>query len=142
MKTGKDMLSSILKTTQMGQIGIRSVLKSTMSDDLRQALHSQLREYDAIETQAHTIAKGRGWRLKELNPALRMMADTMSRTKLSMGSNDSKVAAMMVQGNTRGVIKGLKNEHRYGGSDSQVFQLSQKLLACENDNIRQMERFL
>lgn len=142
MKTSQDILSSVLKTTQMGQIGIRSVLRAPMSDNLRRALHSQLKEYDAIETEAHNIAKARGWELSELNSAVRFMSNAMSNAKLSFKCNDSKVAAMMVQGNTRGVIKGLKNEHRYNGSDQQVSQLSEKLLRCENDNILQMEEYL
>ena len=52
MKGSKDILSSILKTTQMGQIGIRSILKSPLRSALRTELNSQLREYDAIEREA------------------------------------------------------------------------------------------
>ena len=70
------------------------------------------------------------------------MADMASRSKLMYGKNDSKIAAMMVQGNTRGVIKGLKNLHRYHQNDGSVTQLCEKLLDCEKENIRQMEDFL
>ena len=73
MKNSMDMLSSVLKTTQMGQVGIRSVLDTSMRPGLRKALESQLREYDSIETEAHAIASQRGWELKELDPAVRMM---------------------------------------------------------------------
>ena len=142
MNSSKEMLTSLLRTTQMGQVGIRSVLESTMRPALRKALESQLREYDSIETEAHTIASQRGWELPELEPAVRFMADMMTRARLSYNCNDSKIAGMMVQGNTRGVIKGLKNSHRYHHRDSQIDQLSQKLLDCENNNIVQMERFL
>lgn len=61
MKTSQEMLSSILKTTQMGQVGIRSVLNASMRPGLRKALESQLQEYDSIESQAHAIAGQRGW---------------------------------------------------------------------------------
>ena len=44
MKNNKELLSSVLKTTQMGQVGIRSVLDTTMRPGLRKALESQLRE--------------------------------------------------------------------------------------------------
>lgn len=70
MKTNKEVLSSILKTVQMGQIGIRSVQDAAIKTDLKAALDSQLREYDQIETQAHKIAAERGWKLHELNPAI------------------------------------------------------------------------
>ena len=31
MKTSQELLSSVLKTTQMGQVGIRSVLDTTLN---------------------------------------------------------------------------------------------------------------
>ena len=142
MKTSQEVLSSILKTTQMGQIGIRSVLDTSMQPTLREALESQLREYDSIETEAHTIATQRGWEPEELDPAVRFLADRMTRIKLTGRNSDSRIAAMMIQGNTRGMIKGLKNLHRMTAKDQRVETLSQKLLDCENANIRQMHGFL
>jgi len=142
MKTSKEILSSILKTTQMGQVGIRSVLDTSMRPGLRKALQSQLHEYDSIETEAHSIASQRGWELRELDPAVRMMSDMMVRMRLNGKNTDSKIAGMTIQGNTRGMIKSLKNIHQFDGSDSQVQILSQKLLDCEAANIRQMQTFL
>ena len=142
MKDSKDILSSLLKTTQMGQVGIRSVEKAADSTQLKKALKDQLLEYNKIEEETYALAKKRGWELKELNPMARTMADMASRGKLMYGKNDSKIAAMMVQGNTRGVIKGLKNMHRYHQNDGSVAMLAQRLLDCENNNIKQMEGFL
>ena len=142
MKNSKEILSSILKTTQMGQIGIRSVLDNSMRPGLRKALESQLQEYDSIESEAHSIATQRGWELPELDPAVRLMTDMTTRMKLSHGNSDSKIADMMIQGNTKGMIKGLKNLHQFPEADSQISTLSQKLLDCETANIRQMQGFL
>lgn len=142
MKNSQDMLSSLLKTTQMGQVGIRSVLETTMEPGLRRALESQLKEYDSIESEAHAISGRRGWELPELDPAVRAMAGMMTRMKLMGRQGDSKIADMMIQGNTRGLVKGLKNLHRFQGNDQAVEILTQKLLDCENANIRQMEEFL
>lgn len=142
MKNDHEMLSSILKTTQMGQIGIRSVLDTSMRPGLRKALQSQLREYDTIESEAHEIASQRGWDLREIQPGRRLMTDLMARMKLSHGNSDSKIAGMVIQGNTRGMITGLKNLHQYPQQDSRVSTLSQRLLDCETANIRQMQAFL
>ncbi len=142
MKNSKDILSSLLKTTQMGQVGIRSVLDTSIDAKLRQALEDQLREYDSIETEAHSLAAQRGWELRELDPAVRMMSDMMTRMKLTGRNTESRIADMMIQGNTRGMIKSLKNLHRYEGTDGQIHVLSQKLLDCETANIRQMQDFL
>lgn len=142
MKSSKDLLSSVLKTTQMGQIGIRSCLKASMSAPLRGALESQLREYDIIETEAHALASQRGWELPELDPAIRFMTDAMTRMRLGRGGNSSRIADMMIKGNTKGVVKGIRNLHQLGQEDEKLQVLCQKLLDCERANIRQMEGFL
>lgn len=142
VKNGKDILSSILQTTQMGQIGIRSALNYSMKSSLRQALQSQLREYDCIEREAQQLAHSRGWQLRDLQPSVKHMSNMAAKARLSHGNTDSKIAAMMILGNTRGMILGCKNRNQYGGIDSQIQVLSGKLLDCEEANIRQMQGFL
>jgi len=142
MKGSKNILSSILKTTQMGQIGIRSIMNMPLRSGLRTELKSQLREYDAIEQEAHGIAASRGWELKELDPAIKGMTNMMTRTRLSFGDVDSKAAAMMIQGNTRGIIKGYKNLNQFPPSDQRVSNLAHKLIDFEETNNRQLQGFL
>lgn len=136
------MLSSILKSTQMGQLGIRSVLKTQISKDLQDTLSSQLKELDSIETEAHNIASQRSWELPELNPGVKLMTDMMTRGTMLYDGTDSRAAGMMIRGNTRGVIKSIQNLHHYHQQDYQITALSQKLLDCENASIRQMEDYL
>ena len=142
MKGSKDLLSSVLKTTQMGQIGIRSVLKNPVNASLRKALNSQLQEYDTIEQEAHAIASSRGWTLEELDPSIRLMTNMMTRACLKFGDTDSKAASMMMRGNMRGVIKGYRNLHQFNHSDERVSVLMQKLIDCEESNIHQMQGYL
>ena len=78
----------------------------------------------------------------QMNGAVRFMADRVTRMKLTGRRSDSKIAAMMVQGNTRGMLKGLKNLHQLERRDERLQILTQKLLDCEDANIRQMHQFL
>ena len=142
MKSNKDVLASVLKTTQMGQVGIRAVTDHVARVDLKKALQDQLSEYDAIEREANSIAAQRGWDLKDLDPMAKLMSQMYTRTNLTFGNVDSKVAAMMIQGNTRGMINGLKNLHHCKDTDSRINTVSQKLLDCEAANIKQMQGFL
>ena len=142
MKTNKEILSSLLKTTQMGQIGIRCVQKRAEDPNLQQALRSQLREYDTIEREAHNIAKMRGWELPELNPGIRAMSEMMTKMKLIGGRTDSKIAGMMIQGNTRGIIKGFKNLNQFPPTDQLVSTLAHRLIDIEETNNRQLQGFL
>ena len=142
MKGNKDVLSSIIQTAQMGQIGIRSVLNAPLRTNLKSALRSQLREYDTIEREALDLAQVKGWTLKELNPAVKHMTNMMTKTKLSYGDRSSKAAALMIQGNTRGIIKGYKNLNQFAVPDERIAALSRKLLDCEKENIQQMQGYL
>ena len=76
------------------------------------------------------------------DPGVRFMTDMMTRMKLTGKNTDSKIAGMMIQGNTKGLIKGIRNLHQFAGQDEQLQILSQKLLDCETANIRQMQSFL
>ena len=142
MKNDRQMLGSILKTAQTGQISIQKALDNSMRPGLRKALQSQLQEYNAIESEAYALATQRGWELRDIQPGKRMVTGIVTHMKLSRGNTDSKIADMMIQGNTQGMILALKNLHQYQQQDSQVSALSQRLIDCETANIRQMQPFL
>lgn len=142
MKDSKELLASVLHTTQMGQTGIRSVRDNAIRTGLKQELDQQLKEYDSIEKEALRLAASRGWSLTDVNPAVRKMSDMMSRARLMGGDVDSKIAGMLIQGNTRGMILGIRNLRRSSGSDAQVTQLAQKLLDRENINIQKTQTYL
>ena len=142
MKENQEFLSALLKTIQTGQVEIRSVLDTPLGSGLRSTLESQLREYDSIETEAFTIALQRGWELPELDPGRRFLKDRVTRLKLNGRGTDSRIADLLIQGNTKGMIQGLRNLHRFAGQDHQIRILSQKLLDCETAHIRQMQAFL
>ena len=126
----------------MGQIGIRSVLNAPLRASLKDALRSQLREYDAIEREALELACNRGWTLEQLDPAVKHMTNMMTKARLSYGDRSSKTAAMMIQGNTRGIIKGYKNLNQFAVPDERIAELSKKLLDCEKENIQQLQGYL
>lgn len=142
MKSNKEVLSSITKTTQMGQLGIRCVLERAENSKLREALRSQLKEYDMIEEEALNIAEQKNWQIQQLDPTVKLMASACTKATLMMGNVDSRIAAMMINGNTRGLIKSIKNQHHAQQEDPKINKLAEKLIAHESDNIRQMQEFL
>ena len=138
----QELLSALLKTSQSGQVEIRSLLDTAMGPGLRSTLQSQLREYDAMETETLTLALQRGWDLKALDPAVRFLKDRATRFQLNSRNTDSRIAEIMIRKNTKAMIESLKNLHQYKGEDSQVCILSQKILDCETAHIRQLKFYL
>jgi len=142
MKPNQQCLSALLKTVQLGQVQIRSVLDTSMRSSLRNTLESQLQEYNSMETEAYTIALQRGWELPELDPGRKFLKDRVTRLQLNSSQTYSRFADLLILENTRGMIRGFRNLHQAEGLDHQIRILSQKLLDCETANIRQMQGFL
>ena len=142
MKSNKEVLTSLLHTVQMGQSGIRDVRKSAIKAGLKQELDRQLCEYDSIEKDALRLATARGWELKNLNPMIRQMSSLVSHVQLMGGEVDSKIAGMLIQGNTRGLILGMKNLNHENQIDEQVERLAKNLLNKEQINIQKTQIFL
>ena len=142
MINSQRVLNDIIKTSQMGINGINVVMDKTRQPALRQALKCQRQEYSDIEQQAKLLAQRKGYRIDQIKPITRRMGALMSRGQLLAGDPNSKIAGMMIQGNTRGMILSLKNMRRCSQPDEQVAQLAQKLLDTEKNNIVSMEGFV
>ena len=142
MKTNTELLTSLLHTVQMGQSGIRVVRDSAIRAGLRQELDRQLTEYDNIEKDALRLAAARGWKLSNINPIILQMSSIMSHMRLMGGEVDSKIAGMLIQGNTRGMILGQKNLNHCTQIDDQIAELAHTLLNKENLNIQNTQVFL
>lgn len=142
MQSRTEVLTSVLKTVQMGQVGIRAVMNYAIRPELKKSLESQLKEYDTFEQEAYSIASSRGWEIKELDSMAKTMAKAYAKTRLGFDYTDSKIAQMMILGNTNGMIKTLVSKHHCDTNDPKVKLLVQKLLDCENANIKQMQGYV
>ena len=127
MLTEAELLQYIYQTTEMGRDGIQSVLPHAEDETFHQALE-QLQE--------------RGQEPKGLNPMVKASSEMMSAMKTMADHSTSKIAEMMIQGNTMGMTKSLKHLHDYHGKDERVRDLANKLLKTEEANIQQMKKFL
>ena len=87
------MLQQICKSTQMGQSGIRAVFTGAREPAMKQALASQLREYDAIHHQADRLLRDRGESAQRI-PGLVLAASRMgAQMRLARAGSSSKTAA-------------------------------------------------
>ena len=111
-------------------------------DDLALDLNRQACKFVQLEEKMQREY----YRANEAPPEENLMNRTMLWGGIQMNTllnaSTEHLADLMIQGNTRGMIKGLKNIHQFGRQDEQIHILSQKLLDCETANIRQMQGFL
>lgn len=138
----KEMLTSVLHTVQMGQSGIKCVKDQAVRPALKRQLQKQLVEYDAMEAKARQLAKLHKWQIKDIHPGILKMSDVMAKARLMGGERDSKIAGMLIQGNTRGMILGMKNLRKGKSASQDVRSLTQKLIDFERTGIEDSQPYL
>ena len=142
MKSSKDILGSVVKTAQMGKTGLQCVLEAQIRPSLRENLEKQVVIYDQIAKEALDLAHGRNWQVEQLGSVSRACSRMVSRMWLNRGNADSKAAAMVMQGSTRGLSQGLTNLHQFPYQDTAVSTLAQRLLDLETEALGQMQSYL
>ena len=142
MKSSKDILGSVVKTAQMGKTGLQCVLEAQIRPSLRENLEKQVVIYDQIAKEALDLAHGRNWQVEQLGSVSRACSRMVSRMWLNRGNADSKAAAMVMQGSTRGLIQGLTNLHQFPYQDTAVSTLAQRLLDLETEALGQMQSYI
>lgn len=141
MNYDTQMLQGICQSTQLGQNGIRAVIKKVRDPALQQVLSSQLGEYAAIHRQAQRLLKDRGQRAKRIPGVLLAFSRMEAGRNLAGGSSGSSIAERMIEQNkslTRSILQNC-GKHPL---DPKVSTLSNRLLQTAQENIAQMSPFL
>lgn len=137
-----DLLGHVHQTTEMGQLGIDMVIQYAEDGPLYDALQQQKTEYASLYRTADTMLRERGEQPKPLSLMAKWSSEMSSTMKTMSDHSPSKIAEMMIQGNTRGMTKSLQMLDDYAGNDNKVKSLAEKLLKTEEANIEQMKAFL
>lgn len=142
MLNNTDLLNHIRQTTEMGRDGIDMVMEYAEYKPFRDALQDQKTEYSKLYRAADTMLRVRGEEPQELSTIAKLSSELSSSMKTMRDHSTSKIAEMMIQGNTRGMTKSLQCLDQYDGQDKEVKALAEKLLRTEEANIEQMKPFL
>ena len=137
-----ELLQFIHKTARMGVESLRDIEPMVRENALYDAISHQIREYRCIAGCANRMLEERGESSPEPGTAAKVSSNVMTAMKMLADNSSSKIAEMVIQGNTMGIMKGTKHLNDYTGSDRQVQALAKKLIATEQANVEQMKPFL
>ena len=89
------------------------------------------------------LLRERGVRLSGVNPLAKYGSMLTAKLRVRSSRNTTaRIAEMLVQGNTRGMVKSMQNLRAMGVLDPKVSSLSTRLLQTEQANIEEMKHFL
>lgn len=137
-----EMLNYIRQNVEMGIHGITHILDKVSDDRLKTALEDQRREYGKIYGAADKAIRQLGHQPVHVDKIAKIGSDMSTVFKTMADGSDSKIAEMMIQGNTMGAIKIMRKLGSYDGDSRDIHNLANKLLDTEQSNIDQMKQFL
>ncbi len=137
-----EMLNYIRQNVEMGIHGITHILDKVSDDRLKKALEEQRREYGKIYGAADRAIRQLGHQPVHVDMIAKIGSDMSAVFKTLADGSDSKIAEMMIQGNTMGAIKIMRKLGSYDGGSSDIHRLADRLLDTEQNNIDQMKQFL
>lgn len=137
------ILQSVRRSTQMGCHGIRAVLDESPNREIRTALRRQLAEYEELFDEASRLLQERGEKARDVSSVAQLGSLAVSRMKVRTSPEpEAKIAELMVQGSTRGMLRSMHDLRTMDAVDPKVSSLSMRLLQTEQANIDEMKQFL
>lgn len=136
------LLHNIMKNAEMGVNTLTELVKLAKDAAFRQALQSQLNEYQQIFKQANELIFAQQQDPKGLNPYQKVSTYMMLKLNTLADSTPSHIAEMIMQGNAMGIISITKWLRNLEEPEDSANALAQKLLETEQHNFEAMKQFL
>lgn len=136
------MLEALCQDADMGRSAAQHVLKLVHNEALAATVREQLADYDhAYGSAAQILLETGGETPKPKNAAKAMTAVSTDMQNL-MDPSSSKIAELMIQGNTMGITTVTKQLHQYGEGKQEIVELARKQVEMEQRNIEDLKKFL
>lgn len=137
-----ELLQYIHKTAVMGVVGLEDVAPRIRDEELKKAVSGQIKEYRELSRTSSELLKEHGETPNDPGTMAKMSSEVMTAVETMMDDSASKIAEMVIRGNTMGITKSIKHLNDYSGDDLKVKRLAERLIATEEANVEQMKSFL
>ena len=135
MLNDAEMLGSLCQDADIGRSAAQHVLKLVHNNALAGTIQEQLQDYDhAYQSAAQILLESRCKPPKPKSVAKAMTA-VSTEMQTMFDPSSSKIAQMMIQGNTMGVIELTKARADCEGAQANAQDLAARLLSLEQENI-------
>lgn len=136
------MINYIRQNVDMGISGLEKVIPHAKSPSFRSALESQLREYQQLSLSANRLLGQNGGEEVNAPVVSRVTSEIVTAVKSLTYSSDSEIAEDMIRGTTTGITKLRRHLTEYGNKPDEVCELSNRVIAFEENNIEEMKKYL
>ncbi len=144
MNDSEKLYKSIYKISQMGMGATATILSVYDKTALSSELSAQNNEYRMIFIDAKKALIGMNNCLCKLglSPREKLTSCCMIKMNLMMNKTDSRIAEMIIEGCTMGIVEALKAKKHYSNANNDAMTLAGKLIDYQTGTIERMKEFL
>lgn len=136
-----ELLAFLHNNAEMGKDNLLQLNGIVKDEAIRQVIEHQIIEFKSVYDQT-----ARRLDALCLEPRGELMAKMMSKVMISaktmLDKSPDRVAEMVIQGSTMGVIDVVKKLKEYADCDDDIKNIGYKLLYIEQKNVDEMKHFL
>lgn len=137
-----DLLEKTYQNASIGITAIKAVLDKAENKALNTELHKHLREYQEIADTSKKQLTANGKKVKEQSFYVKTMMKGNVKMNTLMHPSDSRIAQMVIQGETMGITQMTKLLHAKPNADGVSAQIAKDFIRKEEDNIEIMKSYL
>ena len=145
MNENTEVLEYIYKNAKMGAESVTTLINTIHNKDnkLKAVVEEQLKKYEKFVKDSEKILKKQKADFKEYNPMAKMSSWMGIKMEMLKDNSDSRVASMLIQGLTMGVIEMEKKIQEYDKKvDKDVLKIAKDFKDFQQDSIEKLKVYL
>lgn len=145
MNENTEILEYIYKNAKMGANSVTTLINTIHNKDnkLKAVVEEQLKKYENLVKDSEKILKKKKADFKEYGIMAKMSSTMGIKMEMLKDNSDSRVASMLIQGLTMGVIEMGKKIDEYDKKvDKDILKLAKDFKAFQEDSIEKLKAYL
>ncbi len=138
----EELLGEVYKSVTMGSDSITTLMSKTTDASMRSDLTTQLEGYQNFATATKTKMYEKNFKVKETSVFTKIPAEVSVNMTTMMDNSNTKIAELMINGSTMGVIGLTRKIRETSGASEDCVKIANDVVAFEENNITKMKTYL
>lgn len=145
MKDKNELLEYIYQTTDLGKKGLIHLLQALENKDnkIKKDIEKQLEGYEKLHEEVKKVLKYNKIEPKDKGPFIELINKMGVNMNVMMDNSDSKIAEIIIQGLTMGIVEMEKKISEYEEEvDKEIIKLAKKVLKYQEKCLDEIKIYL
>lgn len=142
MSGNAELLNFIYQNAEMGVNTMKQILDRVEEGPMKDHLRSQLTGYEDFQQQARKMLNANGYDEKGISAFERIKTYLMINMQTITDISESHIAKMLIIGSTMGIVEATQDTRKYKDAEKDILKLVEKLLDFEEENVKDLKKFL